>query len=157
MILTINLPVNQEDKMRLFLFVVLTIASIWDTFTTVYATLDIFGTGLLQVVAALLFAALIMSFMLNTRRIMQWRSGFVGGIIKLFWFVALASDFYTAWIGNSNLLTRGQESTAELILLTGLTLLVTASPILLSVLWERRDTFFSSTSKPLSGETANVK
>jgi hypothetical protein len=143
--------------MKLFLFIVLTIASIWDTFTTVYATVDIFGTGILQIVAALLFASLIMSFMLNTRRIMQWRSGFVGGIIKVFWFVALASDFYTAWVGNSSLLTRGQESTAELILLTGLTLLVTASPILLSVLWERRDTFFSSTSKPLSGETATVK
>jgi len=118
---------------------------------------DIFGTGLLQILAALLFAALILSFMLNTRRIMQWRFGFVGGVIKAFWFVALACDFYTAWVGNSALLARGQESTPELILLIGLTLLVTASPILLSVLWERRDTFFSSTSKPLSGETANVK
>ena len=143
--------------MKLFLFIVLTIASIWDSFTTVYATLSILGTGPLQIVAALLFAALIMSFMLNTRRIMQWRSGFLGGIVKVFWFVALASDFYTAWVGNSNLLAQGQESTAELIVLTGLTLLVTASPILLSGLWERRDTFFSSSSKPLSGETANAK
>jgi hypothetical protein len=143
--------------MKVFLFIVLTIASIWDAFTSVYATLSILGTGPLQIVAALLFAALIMSFILNTRRIMQWRSGFVGGIVKVFWFVALACDFYTTWVGNSNLLTRGQEDTAELIVLTGLTLLVTASPILLSVLWERRDSFFSNTSKPLSGETANVK
>ena len=143
--------------MKWFLFAVLSIATLWDTFTTVYATLDIFGTGPLQIVAALLFAALILSFMLNTRRIMQWQFGFVGGIIKVFWFVALVCDFYTAWVGNSALLTRGEESAPELILLTGLTLLVTASPILLSVLWERRDTFFSSTSKPLSGETVNVK
>lgn len=143
--------------MKLFLFIVLTIASIWDTFTTVYATLDILGTGILQIIAALLFAALIMSFILNTRRIMQWRSGFVGGIVKLFWFVALGCDFYTTWVGNANLLTRGQGDAAELIILTGLTLLVTSSPLLLSVLWERRDALFTNTSKPLSGEAANVK
>jgi hypothetical protein len=143
--------------MRLFLFIVLTLASIWDVFTTVYATLTILGTGIVQIIAALLFAALIMSFILNTRRIMQWRSGFVGGIVKVFWFVALACDFYTAWVANVDLLTRGQESTAELIIVIGLTLLVTSSPILLSVLWERRESFFSATSKPLSGETINAK
>jgi hypothetical protein len=143
--------------MKWFLFIVLTIATIWDTFTTVYATVNILGTGILQIIAALLFAALILSFMLNTRRIMQWRSGFVGGIVKVFWFVALACDFYTTWVGNANLLTRGQGDTAELVILTGLTLLVTSSPLLLSTLWERRESFFGSTSKPLSGETANVK
>jgi hypothetical protein len=131
---------NQEDQsMRLFLLVVLAIASVWDAFTTVYGTIQILGNAPLQIMAALLFSALIFGFVLNTRTIMRWHSGFMSGITKFFWFVALSYDLFTSWVGNSNLILRSRNmEAATFIILVGLTLLVTASPILLSAFWQSR-------------------
>ena len=58
--------------MKLYLLLVLTVAAIWDGFVTVYGTLQILGLGnsLPQIVAAFLFSALIMGFVLNTARIL---------------------------------------------------------------------------------------
>jgi hypothetical protein len=125
--------------MRLFLLVVLAIASVWDAFTTVYGTIRVLGNAPLQIMASLLFSALILGFVLNTRTIMRWHSGFVSGITKFFWFVALSYDLFTSWIGNSALILRARDMEATtFIILLGLTLLVTASPILLSSLWQAR-------------------
>jgi hypothetical protein len=120
--------------MRIFLLIILALASIWDAFTTVYGTIYVLGDGLLQIFAALLFSGLILGFVLNTKRIVRWRGGFVGGLIKFFWLIALFYDFFTSWIGNRNLLLPGESGAAELTILIGMTLLVTASPVLLSTL-----------------------
>lgn len=125
--------------MRLFLLVVLAIASVWDAFTTVYGTIRILGNAPLQIMAALLFSALIFGFVLNSRTIMKWHSGFISGITKFFWFVAVSYDLFTSWIGNSALILRARDMEATtVIILIGLTLLVTASPILLSAFWQSR-------------------
>ena len=120
--------------MRIFLLIVLVLASIWDAFTTVYGTIYVLGDGIIQIAAALLFSGLILGFVLNTKRIIRWRGGFVGGITKFFWLIALFYDLFTSWIGNESLLLTGNGGAAELAILVGLTLLVTASPILLSTL-----------------------
>jgi hypothetical protein len=124
--------------MRLFLLIVLAIATIWDAFTTVYGTVQVLGDGLFQLLAAILFSSLIFAFVLNTRRIMKWPGDFVGGAAKFFWFIALCYDLYTSWVGNAALIVQGSGELSEFVILIGLTLLVTASPILLSTMWVRR-------------------
>lgn len=124
---------------EVFLIIILALASIWDAFATVYGTLEVLGRGPLQIVAALIFSGLILGFMLNSRRIFKWRGSFFGVLLKFFWFVALCYDFLTSWIANSDLIIGADEnSTVQIFLILGLTLLVTGSPILLSGLWERR-------------------
>lgn len=123
--------------MRIFLLIVLAIATVWDGFTTVYGTLQALGDGPIQIGIAFLFSGLIFGFVLNTKRLMRWKGGFVSGVAKFFWVIALGYDLYTSWIGNSALVVRGNGSATKIIILIGLTLLVTASPILLSAMWQR--------------------
>lgn len=134
--------------MRIFLIVVLVAATIWDIFTTGYGTIQVLGFGPAQIAASVLFSALIAAFVLNTSRIMRLKSGFVSFIAKFFWLIALAYDFYTSWIGNANLVTRNRGDTQEIILLIGLTLLVIASPILLSSMWGGSDSLNSPQQQP---------
>ena len=121
-----------------FLMIILGLASIWDAFATVYGTSQVLGNGTLQIAAALLFGGLILGFVLNSRRILKWRSSFFGGLLKFFWFIALCYDFLTTWIANRDIIGQEQNSVVQVIILIGLTLLVSASPILLSGLWEKR-------------------
>jgi hypothetical protein len=124
--------------MENILLIILVLASIWDAFTTVYGTVTILGGGPIQIAAALLFSALILGFVLSTRRILRWRTGFTGMLLKFFWFVAICFDFYTSWVANTDLIVGERNTTAQLWILVGLTVLVTGSPIVLSALWERR-------------------
>ncbi|HMQ54084.1 MAG TPA: hypothetical protein PKE64_14475 [Anaerolineae bacterium] len=138
--------------MKWFLTGVLVLATVWDGFTTIYGTILIFGTGPFQLFAAFLFSMLIMAFMLNTMRLMRWHRGFATSIAKVFWFVALIYDFYTSWVGNSNLITQNRGDTAEIFMLIGLSLLVIASPILLSAMWQAR----SKSEQPMEGSSQST-
>jgi apolipoprotein N-acyltransferase len=120
------------------LLVVLAVASLWDAFMTIYGTVTILGNGPLQIAAALLFSALVLTLLLNTKRIMRSLSGLMGNMAKFFWFIAIFYDFFTSWVGNSQLIIVGERNAAQTVILIGLTLLVVSSPILLSELWERR-------------------
>jgi hypothetical protein len=124
--------------MRAFLLVLLTLAAIWDAFTTGYGTLQILGTTFLQIVVAILFSALVFAFNLATKRIMQWREGFVSWFAKFVWLVAIVFDFYTSWVAHSDLVISGDRTGAATFMLFGLTLLVTAAPMLLYAMWSPR-------------------
>jgi hypothetical protein len=137
--------------MEIFLLIILALASIWDAFTTVYGTLTVLGSGPFQIAAALLFSALILGFVFNTRRIFRWRGNVFSGLAKFLWFVALCYDFLTSWITNRDLVLPTVGSTLQVILLIGLTLLVTGSLILLSGLWERRFTRADQTGEQVTG------
>jgi hypothetical protein len=132
--------------MRAFLLILLTIAAVWDAFTTVYGTIQILGTNFLQIAVAILFSALVFAFNLGTKRIMQWYEGFVSWFAKVVWLVAIAFDFYTSWVTNSDLVIRGDRSGADTFMLFGLTVLVTAAPMLLYAMQNPR--WFRST-KPV--------
>jgi hypothetical protein len=120
------------------LLVVLAVAALWDAFMTIYGTVTILGSGPLQIAASLLFSALVLTLLLNTRRIMRSLSGFMGSMAKFFWFIAIGYDFFTSWVGNSRLIVGDRRNAAQTLILIGLTLLIVSSPILLSELWERR-------------------
>ncbi|MFN0139625.1 MAG: hypothetical protein ACKVQW_06020 [Pyrinomonadaceae bacterium] len=119
------------------LIVVLIAASLWDGFTTIYGTLNILGSGGVAIVASLLFGALILSFLLNTQKVWKWESDFAGGLLKLFWFVAIAYDLYTAWDGNQAFIVGETKNEKQLIVLAGLTIMISGSPVILSILWEK--------------------
>ena len=125
--------------MEILLLAILAVGTLWNAFVTVYGAMSILGDGLLQIVASLLFSALVLGFVLNTTKIVRSRSGFIGGLLTFFWFVSVCYNFYTSWTGNRKLLVGdGTGGGAETMLLIGLTLLGASSPILLSALWGRR-------------------
>jgi hypothetical protein len=126
--------------MLIVLLVVVAVGTLWDAFTTIYGATVILGDGLIPALAALIFTALMLGFLLATMRIFRWQGGFSGVLMKFFWAVALAYDFYASWVGNNDLIV-GQDSTptsAQSFMIVGFTLLVISSPALLSVLWDRR-------------------
>lgn len=124
--------------MRAFLLILLALAAVWDAFTTGYGTIQILGTNFLQIIVAILFSALVFAFNLGTKRIMQWQEGFVSWFAKFVWLVAIVFDFFTSWVANSDLIIGGDRSGAETFMLFGLTLLVTAAPMLLYAMWSPR-------------------
>lgn len=121
----------------LFLLVVAA-AGLWDGFTTIYGTTQVLGTGFLQILVSLLFSGLVLGFLLNTRRILGPQEGIIALFTRFFWLLALFYDLYTSWIGNSNLIVPERTTTAETIILVGLTLLVSGSTILFPFLWTRQ-------------------
>jgi hypothetical protein len=123
--------------MPIALIIILGAAALWDGFTTIYGTLQILGTDVAPVIASLLCGALILSLLLNTKRIMSWESDFSGGLLRLFWFIAVAYDLYTSWMGNQTFLVKTTINDHKLAVLAGVTLLISGSPIVLSLLWEK--------------------
>ncbi len=119
------------------LLVVLVIASVWDGFTTVYGTLIILGHDGVSIIVALIFAGLLLSFLLNSKRIVDWEKDFTGGILRFFLFVAIVYDLYTAWIGNQTFIVGNTTDGKKIAFLVGLTLMISGSPMVLSLLWEK--------------------
>ena len=122
--------------MRIFLLIALGIAALWDVLTTIYGTILILGDGPVQIVAAVLFGILILGFSINSVRIFRFKASFIIVLTRIFWIVAICYDFYTSWVANAALLTTGRGGFAENFILFGVTLMVTASPILLAALWQ---------------------
>ncbi|MCK5720048.1 MAG: hypothetical protein KAH84_08910 [Thiomargarita sp.] len=125
--------------MWLFIFV-FGLASLWDGFTTVYGTTEILGGGSPQILgASAIFSLIILAFLLNTNMI--WKMAYdelLGGLLKIMWFVALGYDLYTSYIGNQYFILEGHGNNTQLFILLGITLLVTGSPIFLSLLWDNK-------------------
>ena len=127
--------------MKKMLVFVVGSASLWDGFTTVYGTTRFLGNDAGSLAAAFVFAALIMSFLLNTRRIIYSFEGFTGFVFRFLWFVSICYDLYTSWIGNNHFLVgTSTGETERVILIAGLTVLVSGSPIVFSLLWSEKET-----------------
>lgn len=129
---------------NIVLLSVLSMASLWDGFTTVYGSIATLGNDPTQVVVSILLAALIISLLLNTSQIFNIKKLFTRVLSGIFWVTAVCYDLYTSWIGNSTFVIKDEKDTAQLIILFGLTMLVTGSPILLSLLWnEMNDNYIN--------------
>jgi hypothetical protein len=123
---------NGEDILKKTLVAVLFCATAWDAFTTLYGTQRILGEGCAPISAAVLFAVLVTVLLLNTERILEMDSeGFQGVLSKFLWFLAIVYDLYTAWTGNHRFLVQ-ELDLPRTVVLAGLTLLATGSPMLLS-------------------------
>jgi len=119
------------------LLVIVVIASAWAAFAVAYGSFTILEPGVISVLATLLFTALIIGFLVATWWIFQWQTTFTGVVLKVIWFFALIFGFYTAWVGNKNLIAGDGSTAGQTFLLIGLTVMVIGSPIVLSWLWAR--------------------
>ena len=119
--------------MKGLLIVVFGFAALWDSFTTVFGTVEILGEQGLQVTASVIFAAIIAGFLLSTAYIFH-KGGLVGQILIVFWFIALGYDLFTSYTGNLLFIMGGKVSDVQTIVLIGMTILVSSSPILISLI-----------------------
>jgi hypothetical protein len=114
------------------LIIVFGIASLWDAFTTVYGTWSVLGRGWPQVIVSILVAIVVLAFLVNSARVWKGKDSPQSAIWAVLWFVAVGYDLYTSFLGNRDFLLSGVASDEQMIVLVGLTVLVSGSPILSS-------------------------
>lgn len=121
--------------MKQILLVIFGLTALWDAFTTLIGTstyLTPAGSERLILVPSFV-ALVILGFMVGSKRI--WgQEGTVGVIFKVFWVIAFAYDVYTSYLGNLELIMGGNEE--KMIFLLGITLLTSASSILVSLIFD---------------------
>ncbi len=132
--------------MRNFLLVIFGPLALYDGFTTVLGTATILGDTNASILLSILFSLIILAFMLGTYFI--WDGSVIDSVveereaegcllffIRILWLAAFFYDIYTSYSGNKVLVVGANEATgAQEAILLGLTLLVSASPILVSYL-----------------------
>ena len=121
--------------MASFLMVVFALISLYDGFTTIIGTANIMND---QMIISVVFAIAILSLVGSTAFI--WSKSvltedlFLGTFLKFLWFIAMGYDIYTSYQGNLNVLIGGYVNDEQLVILIGLTILVSASPVIFSYL-----------------------
>ena len=126
------------------LLIITGIAGLWDGFTTFYGISEIMGVSdvmklrsreITQIVASAFFALVITGFLFGTKTIWEIsKTHSIGHILKLLWFVAFTYDIYTSFYGNKEFILSGHVNDEQMTMLIGMTILVSASPILYSYL-----------------------
>lgn len=128
------------NKLPLGLLVlVLAMSSLWDSFTTIYGTYQIFGASggsPVKLIASVLFGLLVLSLMLSTKHIFRWKQDAAGALIRVFWLIAAVFDVYTTWTGNQYFVFGNQLDKSQLVMLVGFTALISGSPLILSLIIE---------------------
>ena len=114
------------------------LASLWDGFTTFHGTANILANNNnvepnIIIIISSVFAIIILGFMWSTVYIWEM-DGFSRLLFIVFWFVAVGYDLYTSYIGNLEFIMRGQVNDQQFIVLVGITLLISGSPIFVSLL-----------------------
>ena len=128
-----------DNSLHNILLLAAGIASFWDGFTTVFGTATILDGGVAAGIAGLLFGLLIMSLMLNSKRVIETSTdSFEGMLFRVLWFIAVFYDLYTSWLGNQEFILGQDASGSRIAVLIGLTLLVSGSPVLVSFLWNKK-------------------
>ena len=135
----------------LIVLAVVFIGTLWDGFTTLYGAYVIFRDepwALQNVVSlrdlepraalvALIFALLLLAFLLLARPILQAEMTPVATLLKFCLALAIGYDLFTSWLGNAHFLFRQQPTENVLLLdlfLLGLTVFVSACTLLTSFL-----------------------
>jgi hypothetical protein len=111
------------------------VTGLWDGFTTFYGTSQIMGSDPLQLIASVIFAVIITGFLFGTKIIWESSSSnFLSFLLRSLWLVALGYDLYTSYLGNKNFILSGNVNDDQMIILIGMTILVSGSPIIFSYL-----------------------
>lgn len=135
---------NDTSGLRAFMVLCFGIGALWDGATTALGVAaiihanDLFGY-LMCIVGAVL------GFLVGTKLIFS-KGQMPFPLLRLLWIVAFAYDIYTAFIGNVQYIILRKQldgvvaaahelTTGQLGLAIGLTVLVSASPIMISYLW----------------------
>lgn len=113
------------------ILLIFALAALWDAFTTVYGTYQILGMGEPQLVSSVIFALVIFGILIWTPVFLD-----AGTFIpfKVLWFLALLYDFYTSLIGNKAFVIQSELNTNQTIIIFGVALFITSTPVMLSYL-----------------------
>lgn len=112
---------------------------LWDGFTTFYGTSIVMGDNDTQVVASAIFAVIIGGFLFGTKGIWEASaSSFLSLLLRSLWLVALGYDLYTSFLGNKDFILGGNINDDQMIILVGMTILVSGAPIIFSYLVEKK-------------------
>ena len=116
---------------KIYALYALSFVTLWDTITTIYGTVGIFGSGIVQIFISTLFGLIISSFLLRTMSIINNPKEDVISIgEKILWFLAICYDLYTSFIGNQELvLNSSKGGFAQVVMTVGLTIFVSFAPI----------------------------
>lgn len=119
--------------MRKILMIVFGIASLWDAFTTLIGTSAVLKTD--NIVFSVVAAVVILAFMIATKYVWD-QNGTLKIILIVLWAIALVYDVFTSYTGNLTVVMNGYADEGQLVFLVGLTILTSASPILVSIMMD---------------------
>ena len=116
--------------MKSFLLFLFGAGALWDVATTVYGTwVFIENESVFGILASIAFGLVILAIISSTLWIWK-KSDLSGMIFKTMWFFALIYDLITSWKGNNELLFTQSVEGFQFLLLIGITVYMTASPIM---------------------------
>lgn len=121
------------------LLIITGLTGLWDGFTTFYGISEIMGTKNEEIIASAFFALVIAGFLFGTKTIWETsKSHAIAPMLKLLWFIAFFYDVYTSFYGNREFILHGHVNDEQMIMLIGMTILVSGSPIIYSYLIDNR-------------------
>ena len=119
----------------IILIVACFVTGLWDGFTTFYGISQVMGNDKTQVIASAFFAIIIAGFLFGTKVIWEASSSsFISFVLRFLWFVALGFDLYTSYHGNRHFILGGNVNEDQMIMIIGMTILVSGAPIIFSYL-----------------------
>lgn len=123
-----------------FLLIPLGVGAIWDAVTTVYGSIQVLGHDPKQLAASIAFAVTIAAILIRTRSIFQSEQHIVVKIFfQICWFVAIIYDVGTSYYGTTHFIVTNAKGPEQYAVIVGLTLLTSASTVLISFLLPNRD------------------
>lgn len=130
------------------ILVITGLAGLWDGFTTFYGLSEIMGVSdvmglrsreMTKIIASACFALVITGFLFATKTIWEIsKNNAIAPMLKLLWFIAFFYDVYTSFYGNQAFIFSGNINDEQMMMLVGMTVLVSASPIVYSYLIDNR-------------------
>lgn len=118
---------------------ILGVGTLYDVFTTLSGTLQMFQISFLSILMSLLFTTIISAMLFYTYEIFSNSKGDgFSAIFRFLWVLALIYDLWTAFTGNSEFLLNIDyrnltgQNWKQLIILSGLTIFVSSCPVILS-------------------------
>ena len=130
------------------ILVITGLAGLWDGFTTFYGVSEIMGVSdvmelrsrdMTKIIASACFALVITGFLFATKTIWEIsNNNAIAPMLKLLWFIAFFYDLYTSFYGNQAFIFSGNINDEQMMMLIGITILVSASPIVYSYLLDNR-------------------
>ena len=84
--------------------------------------------------AAVVLAVIILGLLFSTPKLPK-EKGWASTFLRTSWALALAYDLYTSYVGNRDIIMGGTVEGRQYVIVIGLTVLVTISPMFLSLVW----------------------
>lgn len=113
---------------------------LWDAFTTFYGSYILLSIAnenpIKPILLSILFMSVILGFLLATPSIWGEKRGFIiDWLLRFFWIIAFLYDLYTSYHGNQNFIFSNTIASSQQIMLIGITILISSTPIVFSYLY----------------------